>query len=420
MPSPALAARLRVRRLARDMLGVPRAARYSLAWDLLAGAFAGAYMGAIFPFITRIARGELHAPDAAIAWMSAAPFVGNLLAPLWARQMEGRAKMPFVLGSWIPARMLLLLMPLLVTAWPFVLAIGLLQFIGTISSPAYTSLMKDIYPDAARGRLMGYVRVSVQSLMFVSTLIVGPLLDHGVGYGLVFPVAGTLGILAALCFARVRPLPQEEIPQRLGAEAGPTAFARDTLSILRENVPYRWFAFSVTSYGLGNLMAQPLYALFQVEALHITNTQIAHLVNVASILAIVGSFFWGRFIDRYGAPRAVFLSICCVASISFVYLFARSVTPLYFSAALAGIGFAGIELSYMASILAYAEPGRAAQYQALHSFLLGLRGIVAPLIALPLARALGWQAAFVVTLVFMFAGAAMQWFAIRTAEARAH
>ena len=132
VPVPTL--RLRARRFSRQTLGVPRAVRSTLRWDILAGAFAGAYMGAVFPFVTRTAK-ELHAPDAAIAWINAAPFLGNLLAPLWARQMNGRAKMPFCVWSWTIARLLLLLMPFAVAPWPFALLILSVQFIGTISSP---------------------------------------------------------------------------------------------------------------------------------------------------------------------------------------------------------------------------------------------------------------------------------------------
>jgi MFS family permease len=408
--------RLRARRVARTHLGIPREARYSLGWDILAGICAGAYMGALFPFLLRIARGELHASDLAISLLIAAPFVGNLLAPIWARQMEGRAKMPFCLASWIPARMLLLAMPWIGTAWSFTAILGSLQFIGTISSPAYASLMKDIYPDRARGRLMGYVRVAMQSAMFLSTLVAGRLLDHVISYQYVFPVAGLFGVATACAFSRVRPLiaPVSDPPR--GLPFG--AFVRDTFQILRDNVPYRWFALSVMTYGFGNLVAQPLYALYQVEALRITNTQIANLTNFGSIMAIVGAFFWGRRIDRIGAPRAVFLCILLVMGISAVYAFRPPMILLFLGAGLAGFGFAGIELSYMASILTYAEPGRAAQYQALHSLLLGIRGILAPLVGVPLARALGWQNVFLVTLVLMAVGAVMQWQAQRQRSER--
>lgn len=405
----------RARLKLRDVLDVPRAARHSFRWDALAGAATGAYMGMTFPFFARIARGELHASPGLIAFMAAAPFIGNLLAPLWARQMEGKAKLPFVIGSWVPARLLLFLMPLATLPWLFVGLVSGLQFVGTISTPAYTTLMRDIYPDRARGRLLGYVRVCAQAMMFVSTLAAGRLLDHVVSYRYLFPAAGVLGLLAAYSFSKVRALPDAPpgpSPDQARQLTTP-AFVRDTLAILKENVGYRWFALSVFTYGFGNLMVVPLYALYQIDVLGISNTQIANLANFSSLLSIAGMFFWGRFIDRRGAPVTVLLSIVLIAAIPLVYLFAHSVSGLLVAAALAGFGFAGIELSYMQSILGYAEPGRAAQYQSLHSLLLGIRGVLAPLVGVPLMKAWGYPAAFWLAFALMVAGGVLQWAATR-------
>ncbi|MBC8104435.1 MAG: MFS transporter [Cytophagales bacterium] len=405
---------LRVRRATRSVVSIPRAARQSLRWDFLAGACSGAYMGLAFPFFTRIARGDLHASETAIALLAAAPFLGNLCSPLWARQMEGRSKMPFVQGAWITARSLLLLTPLAFAAWPFIAIVGGLQFVGTIAAPAYTSLMRDIYPDRARGRLMGYVRVVAQILTFLATLTAGRLLDHGVSYRFLFPVAGLFGIAAALAFRQVRALAPSALP--VGEKLSTRQFALDTLTILRDNEPYRWFAFSVFTYGFGNLLVTPLYGLYQVDVLHISNTQIANLANFASLWSIVGFVFWGWLMDRIGAPRTVLFSIVCIASIALVYFSTHAVNGLFFASALSGFGFAGIELSYLAAILAYAETGRAAQYQSLHSLLLGVRGILAPLVGIPLMKALGYQNAFLIGFALMAVGGGMQYLA--TGKAR--
>jgi MFS family permease len=370
-------------------------------------------MGAVFPFVTRTAK-ELHASDAAIGWINAAPFLGNLLAPIWARQMEGKAKMPFCVWSWTIARLLLCLMPFAIAPWPFALLILSVQFLGTISSPAYTTLMKDIYPDDARGRLMGYVRATMQLVMFFSTLLAGRLLDHVLTYRQVFPVAGLFGIGAAVCFSKVRVL--RSAPVHV-AESASISLA-DALSPLRDNIGFRWFALSVMFYGLGNLMAQPLYQLFQVERLHVTNTDVANLANAASLSAVVGAFFWGRVLDFWGAAKTVFVSIGLISAIAVVYLFATTLPPLYIGAALSGFGLAGVELSYMGSILSFAEPGKAARYQSLHQLLLGIRGILAPLIAFPMLRHFGWHVTFVFTLILMTLGTGLQLLAVRRDRSR--
>jgi MFS family permease len=414
--------RLRARRVVRDTLDVPRAARRSLAWDIAAGCCAGAFTGICFPFVPRIARGDLHAAEWAIGLMAAAPFVGNLLSPIWARQMEGRAKMPFCLGSWIPARFLLLLMPFAATAPVFVGLIFSLQFIGTISAPAYTALMREIYPDRARGRLMGYVRVGANTAAFLGTMIAGRLLDHVTDYRTVFPVAGLFGMGAAAFFSRVRPLPQNARPEVVFSkgtappEERPTAaaFVKDTLGILRRHHAYRWFALSVFTYGFGNLMVGPLYSLYQTDVLKISKTGVANLANLASLAAIFGFWFWGRFMDRRGAPRTVLYGILLVMLVPLVYLVHPSVPVLSIAALLMGLSQSCIELSYMQSTLTYAERGREAQYQAVHSLLLGLRGILAPLLGIPLMKAFGYEKVFTLAVVIMLVGALLQWNATRS------
>lgn len=414
---------LRWRAAIRERLGVPRVTRYSLEWDMLAGLCAGAFTGMVFPFLTKIARGELHASSNAIALMVAAPFIGNLFSPFWARQMEGKDKLPFCFYSWSAARALLLLMPLAFTGGVFVLLITLLQIIGTVASPAYTSMMRDIYPDAARGRLMGYVRVMMQSAMFLATLVTGRLLDSHIPFRYLFPVAGIFGIGAAVAFKKVRVLPQATIDnnkqravEKLEADTDTqekTPFLLQTINILRHNRPYRYFALSVFVYGFANLMLQPLFGLYQVDVLHISSTQIANLTNVGSLCAIVGAFFWGRFMDRKGPPTTVMCSIVLIALIPVIYIMTRRVEGLYLASILSGLGFAGIELSYLASILLYADRKRTAQYQSLHSLLLGVRGVIAPLIGVPLVKVFGYSAIFWSAFGVMLVGALLQGIAVR-------
>jgi MFS family permease len=412
----------RLRHFWFNVLGVPLEASQSVAWDMLAGAFSGLYMGMTFPFFTKIARGELDSSQAAISLMVAAPFIGNLFSPLWARQMEGRAKMPFVLGSWLLARALLFFMPLALTGSIFVGLVGGVQLIGTVSTPAYTSLMRDIYPDYARGRLMGYVRVCAQSLMFLATFTAGRLMDNGVSFRVLFVLAGVFGFAAAFAFRMVRPLPSVEHappgPPHTDREHSASSFLRETLGILKHNPAYRYFAMSVFIYGLANLMVQPLFALYQVDVLKIRSTEIANLTNATSLCSIAGSFFWGRFMDRKGPAFTVLCSILLITLIPVVYLTTTSVNGLLFASALSGFGFSGIELSYLSSILLYSEPGRTAQYQSLHSLLLGIRGVIAPLLAIPLMQRFGYPAVFIGALLVMLCGAAVQGMAIVASRRR--
>jgi MFS family permease len=383
---------------------VPPRARRAYFYDSLAALLVGVYSGSIFPFLGRIARGDLHASAVQISLMSAAPFVGNLFSPVWARQMEGRAKLPFVVWSGLAARGLFLLMPLAVTPALFVsIAFGSLV-IGTVASPAYTSIMKEVYPDTSRGRIMGYIRVGAQLASLLAALSVGRLLDI-VSYRVIFPIAGACGVLGALVFSRM--------PTREKQDSGPKFSVFDTLLIFRDDPNYRWFAMSVFATGFGNLLASPVYTIFQVDRLHITNTQVANLANLTSLVSIGFYFVWGRYIDSRGPLKTVLVNVILGATVPLVYLSANSVYDLLPAAFIQGVTWAGIELSYINSILVFADERRVAQYQALHSALLGVRGTIAPFFGAVLMDNIGIKPTFVVAFGFMVAGVLMQALGVR-------
>ncbi|MBW3623877.1 MAG: MFS transporter [Armatimonadetes bacterium] len=376
-------------------------------WDLRTALLAGFYMGSIQPFLAKIARGDLHASAFQLSLMMAAPFIGNLFSPLWAQQMEGKSKMPFAVWSWTVARGLLIFLAFVSSSWPFVLLVALSSITMTVATPAYVSIMKDIYPDTLRGRLMSYIRVFMQGMAFITALVVGRLLDL-TSYQVIFPIGAVFGIAAAWTFSRIRIPRRAELPEFYIRPS-----IKSTLNILREDRNYRWFAFSVFVYGFGNLLVQPLYTLFQVDVLHITNTQVANMANLQSITAILGYFYWGRFLDRRGALPTVLISTLLVGMINVVYLTAGRVEHLYLAAIIAGISFSGIELSYLNATLTFADRSRIAQYQSIHSALLGVRGTIAPLLGPVLMHAVGLRGAFAVSLVMILIGAAMQYFGVR-------
>ncbi|MGQ9488003.1 MAG: MFS transporter [Armatimonadota bacterium] len=386
-------------------------------WDALAGLLGGIYMGAIFPFVMRIARADLHASRLEISLLTAAPFLGSLLAPLWARQMVGRSKMPFCVYSWTFARALFFGMFLVTQAWQFVLLIGMAQIIGSISGPAYTALMKDIYPDEERGRAMGLVRMGAYGALFVVSFIAGHLLDAGVPFRWVFPAAAMVGIAGAWCFSRV-PVRESIATSEQRARLSAVGFWLQTVAILKHNRGFRWFAASVMTYGFGNLVAFTLYPLYQVDRLNITNVQVATLTNVASVSSIVAFAYWGHFMDRYGALWTALVNILIQCLMPIVYFFSGVWWHLVPASVVQGVAGAGIELAYLNVILTLSEEGKEAQYQALHSMLLGMRGTLAPFVAVPILRALGFDAGFMVCLALMLIGAYTQAVSLRAYRKR--
>jgi MFS transporter len=412
---------------------VPSGARYAFRIDLTAMFLAGLYTGAVFPFVNIIARDDLKASQEVLAFMAAAPFLGNLMALFWAQAMEGRRKVPFVKWSHLGARFMVMMTLFATGAWPFAVAISGAQIIGTIATPAYAAIIKEVYPDDQRGRIISYTRAAILVAQIGSTLFAGWLMGF-ISYQYIFPFAAVIGMIAALIFSRINPAEEdkeesEAPPAPLGKKLKETAvFIWSTLGILKEDQAYRWFALSVFTYGFGNLMTVPLIPVIQVNELHITKGELAVMANLMQVIAVLSYFYWGRYVDRRSPQRAVVLNVLLNSLVPIVYILtafieganAWTLLPAF---VVSGIVLAGIDMSYFSALLTFAGPENVSRYQALQSFLLGIRGSIAPFIGTGLARLLAMRDhdlrwVFVLGLFFMWGGAWMQFVAMRRQEAQ--
>ena len=419
---------------------VSAGSRQAFRVDMTAMLLMGLYTGAVFPFVNVIARDDLKASAEVIALLTAAPFIGNLMAIFWARAMEGRPKVPFVKWSWLAARVCVSLTLFAHGAWPFAFAISLAQIIGTIATPAWAAVMKAVYTDSQRGRILSYTRAAILVAQVAATLFAGWLLHqlHTGGYRYVFCAAAVIGILSSIVFGRIYPneaedlaASGEEAPAKgsVGQQLKETAhFVWGTLGILKEDKAYRWFALSVFTYGFGNLMTVPLQPIVQVDHLHIHKEQIAVLTNLSQIVAISSYFFWGRYVDRFSPQRGVMVNVLINSLVPLVYIIARAsgnanawwLLPAFI---LSGIVQAGIDLSYFNALLTFSGPTNVSRYQSLQSFLLGVRGTIAPFVGSTMAivlkshhQSIGW--AFGAGTLMMVIGAWMQFQVMKRQQAQ--
>ncbi len=117
--------------------------------------------------------------------------------------------------------------------------------------------------------------------------------------------------------------------------------------------------------------------------------------------------------DRRGSLATVLAALGINLLVPFTYGFATQIWMLYFASACMGLAMSGIELSYLNTTLMFAEPGKTAQYQALHASFFGIRGTIAPLCAVPLMHRIGPQSAFFAAFGVLFAGAMLQMVSMR-------
>src|SRR5512132_1452704 len=139
---------------------IPKQSRKAFKRDLATMTISGIMTGATGPFLAFVASHRLHASGTLVSLMYCAPWIGNSLSLLWANAAEGKSKMRFVVNTWLLARSIFILMLFANNKWTFAAVAMVGQFVGTVATPAYACIMRAIYPDGYRAKMMGYVRVA--------------------------------------------------------------------------------------------------------------------------------------------------------------------------------------------------------------------------------------------------------------------
>ncbi|MDO8588053.1 MAG: MFS transporter [Armatimonadota bacterium] len=370
---------------------MPRKARSAFKKELTASIVVGVLAGSVGPFMAFIASHRLHASATLISLILAAPWVSSFLCVVWANAMEGKPRMAFTSNVWIVSRAILILMFAATTRHVFaVLAIGY-QFVSMMAIPGYTAIMKAIYPDDHRGKLMGYVRTAMTVVAMVTTLIVGPILKApGARYRFVFPIAGVIGIISALIFRSID-VPGDDKETLNGVERVSLAKSiRMSASVLRRDKRFGWFILTTTVYGFGNFLAFPWYPKFMDEVLKMDEGDLSIYCVLANIALVASYLYWGHYIDRKDPVRCTSLAILVNAGIPLVFFLSPWLhllmpgSALYVAvlpaAILAGVYAAGLELAYFNAVLGFAPQGQEVTYQTVQAGIQGLRGIVGPLL----------------------------------------
>lgn len=336
--------------------------------DLIAAIFVGVYVAAINSFVPVVAR-RLGASPFLLSLITAAPAAGNSVALLTTHYLQGRRKMPFMVLAWTIGRGLFLLMPLIVTPWPFGLIVVASWLFLSLPLPGYVEIMRQIYPDEYRGRAMAYVRVGFTGCATIMTPLIGRLLDVW-SYQVLFPLAAVFGILSGLTFGLIQV--EEIISHKRHALLEPWR-------ILTRDARYRSYSLAFFIFGFGALLTAPLIPILLVDELHLNYSQVGLLGMINSIFWMSFYAVWGRTVDRRGGFWTIQINFLLTAFTSLAFFLARDLWLAAAGYIFVGITTAGVDLGWMNAIMQFAPQEQIGDYTALHAALVGLRGILAPL-----------------------------------------
>jgi len=244
--------------------------------------------------------------------------------------------------------------------------------------PLLTQMYQENYPEAERGRLFSRtVIIRIATAAVVSKVAGDALTGNNLHYfrWLLLVFAAALGF-ASFCISRcpTRPL-----------VADGSAHPFRAMRFVRDDPLFRRTLICWMCMGFANLMMLPL----RVE--YLANPKYGQAVSVENIALLTGvipnvarlilSPIWGHVFDRMN-----FFALRVTLNLGFAigiltFFLSGSFEGLVAGAIVYGISNAGGDVAWSLWVTKFAPPDRVADYMSVHTFLTGIRGVLAPMIA---------------------------------------
>jgi hypothetical protein len=261
--------------------------------------------------------------------------------------------------------------------------------------PLLTQMYQENYPESERGRRFSRtVMVRIAAAALFSKVAGDALSGHIGAFPLLLLVFGGAMGFASACLSRcpTRPL----TPDGGGHPLRALRFAREDLLFRRTLICWMLM-------GFANLMMLPL----RVE--YLANPKYNLVASVGLIALLTGvipnlarlalSPIWGHLFDRmnFFTLRVTLNAGFAIGILTFFT--SDSLTGMVIGAVVYGISNAGGDVAWSLWVTKFAPPERVADYMSVHTFLTGVRGVLAPLCAFYLVNHLALG-----TLVFISSG----------------
>jgi hypothetical protein len=365
--------------------------REAVPWALL-GLTLGLVEGATAAILVKQQFAVSSTPLAvnlAVAFLSGAPALSNVVSFIWANWAHGRSRVQILILLQCAFAVVVgavALAPVgtggLITIVLAVIAARML-WAGLLTIRAV--VWSANYPRTVLARITGKIVIISSLTVAMSAAVIGWTLhtqrfDHRWLY-----VGGAIaGLLAAWLYRRVRVRHEFKL---LHAESqfgtSSSAFTLRTLrEILRHDRVFRSYMFWMGLFGGGNLMLTAQLVLIFSEQLRLSSAWQIALLSVVPLLALpLFMRGWARLFDRthiivYRAQQAWVLVLAVLTFC--IGIAAESLPVLCLASVLLGAAYAGANLGWNLGHNDFATTGSAQHYMGVHVTLTGVRGAIAP------------------------------------------
>ncbi|MFO0973518.1 MAG: MFS transporter [Phycisphaerae bacterium] len=178
---------------------------------------------------------------------------------------------------------------------------------------------------------------------------------------------------------------------------------RELRATLKADRDFAAYEVAFMSYGVGWMIATALLPPLAADRLHLSEALYARASIFTLQLTTLALFVpFGRLLDRVGPYRVALASFAWLAIYPVGLLLARDARSLAAVTVLYAIGMTGVQLTWTLGPVALAvDATRAAHYLAIHTTLVGVRGILAQGLGMAIYA---WTGSFAIPLAVASAG----------------
>ena len=276
------------------------------------------------------------------------------------------------------------------------IAIALLMAIPlTPLTIGFNALFAASVPPPWRAHVAGVRNVAFAIAYILSSLGSGYLLEHlpfPVGYQIVFGIGFLGATMSSLHLYFIKPLqasssvlPPRPIPAPIKKALSPRQQLRTTIRFDIWKTPYRTTLLIFLGFHLAQYLALPLFPLFQVRQLNLTDDQLGIGSAIFYVTVLLGSMRLSKVVQDFGHRIVTGISVAGLAIYPFLLALSQNPADFYWTSLLGGLNYAMLIGSYANYLLEEIpiedRPAHLAWYNVILNASILLGSLAGPLLA---------------------------------------
>ncbi len=394
------------------------------------GSILGGLSGGLWTIAAIVLQKSLGGSNFEVTIFSMIGPITALFAIFAAEWMRGRDKRKFIFWSGLFGRLPMVLMLFISDSAVFIFLAFLSFICGSVLTPATNSLLQTNLTRKSLGKMYGWLTVLGTVTVIVATVLSGYLLQWDPNsYHWLFAISALLGIASSTVVAKIRPrrtafhrgrtLYLHHVPFMQVLRTSVIVPLRSNAEIMLRNKGFALFERNFFLYGLAFMVLLPVVPIFLVERLDIAYDQAGMALGLFSqVGVVVMTPIFAIVYDRLhpvSFSRWIFLLLGfypLVLLASGALSAATGTHPIlwvYIAYLIFGFGMSGLSLLWMLCSIHFAGDEDATPYSGIHTTLVGLRGMVGPLLGYFLNKFLGPESVFILGALLFWLAALLMW-----------